>query len=134
MVGLAICKDPAELASNANFVIARAMSKIHSLRPGQNPVTYITNSMKNFCIDQYRKTKTAKRTPPKDQEIKIVAGIEPTLEFLIDDLCKNETDKIIVSKIVFEKQPVTKISEELKMSPNAVRRRLNKLRAVLTRD
>lgn len=131
MIGLPICRDASELASNANIVLAKAINNIHNINTSKNPLTYITNSMRNYCIDQFRKTKVLKRTPPAFQEPKVLPDVEPSMEFLIEDLCKNETDKLIVSKIIFEKQPVVKISKELQMSPSAIRKRLGKLRKAL---
>lgn len=123
-----------DLMSSINWVMTKILNNMHMLDKQKNVLSYISNSVKNFCIDEYRKVMVRKR---REEDYKSMTsskykGIHHTLEFMLEDLTESEEEKHILTKIILEKQELDSISRELNIPRKDIDLLLERVRLELT--
>lgn len=114
--------------------MTKILNNIESLDKQKNILSYITNSVRNFCIDEYRKVVVRTR---REGEFKSVArvsyrGIPHTLEFMLEDLTTNKEEVAILSKIILESKEPKDISIEMNIPVVRIDELLQRVKAELT--
>ena len=113
--------------------MTKILNNINILDKQKNIVSYITNSVRNFCIDEYRKVvvRTRRETDYKSIASAQYTGIPHTLEFILEDLTKNKEEVAILSKIILESKQPLEISKELNISKATIDELLTRVKAEL---
>lgn len=100
----------------------------------KNILSFLSYSVRNFCVDEYRKVRVRKR---RERELKDTTPVgyrtsNYDLGLLIDDLTSDETEKKIITKIVLDKSSPKELSEEFKVPVKQVKALLNRVKEKLT--
>lgn len=104
-----------ELESSINWTLTKIVNNIDVLDVQKNILGYISNSVKNFCIDEYRKISVRKKRDLNyKKQTRDSSGImSHTIEFMLEDLSRNEEEKTILTRIILEKTNLSQISKEM---------------------
>jgi DNA-directed RNA polymerase specialized sigma24 family protein len=123
-----------DLLSSINWVMTKILNNVENLDKQKNILSYITNSVRNFCIDEYRKVVVRTRREGEFKSIAKVSyrGIPHTLQFMLEDLTKNKEEVTILSKIVLENKEIQDISEELSVPKTTIDELLARVKAELS--
>ena len=127
-VKLSITKQ--ELQSSANWVITKMLNNIEILDKQKNILSFITTSVRNFCIDEYRKVVVRSRREGdfKSSAPTSVCGVSHTLEFIIEDISDSDKEAKILSKIILESKKPKDVAIEMKVSNREMNALLTKVK------
>ena len=125
-----------ELQSSADWVLTKVINNIHKLDDQKNILNYIVNSVRNFCIDEYRKVCVRKRKEGIYKTINLnrTTVLELDLDFLIEEVCKTQEEQVVIKKIVFEKENINDIAKNSKLSVRQISNLLSRVKEELVRD
>jgi DNA-directed RNA polymerase specialized sigma24 family protein len=120
-----------ELQSSIDWVLTKIINNIEKLDAQKNVLTYITNSIRNYCIDEYRKVcvRQKKENQVKQSNASRTNILEHSFDFLIEDVCKNEEEEVILKKIIFEKDSIQDISKEINVPVKKIKCFLDRVRS-----
>jgi len=120
--------------SSINWTLTKIVNNIDILQKHKNVLSYITNAVKNFCIDEYRKVAVRRRreTDFKSMVVTHTNGIAHSLEFILEDLTSNDTEKAILTRIAIDKQSVEEVSEQMNIPRREIDSLLMKVKAELS--
>jgi DNA-directed RNA polymerase specialized sigma24 family protein len=117
-----------------DWVLTKIMNNIEKLDAQKNVMTYITNSIRNYCIDEYRKVCVRQRKEYEVKELNSSRTHTPqhSFEFLIQDICKNKEEEVILSRIVFDKESIQDIAKDTNVPVKKIKCLLDRIKTDLT--
>ncbi len=125
--------SPYELQSSIDWVLTKIINNIDHLDSQKNILGYVVNSVRNYCIDEYRKlcVRTRKEGHYKQLNANKVTTLEHTVDFLIDDVCRDDQEKVILRKIVFDKQSLLDVAKEIDVPVKKIKNLLERVKSDL---
>ena len=123
-----------ELQSSINWVLTKVVNNIDMLDKQKNILSYLSNSVRNFCIDEYRKVMVRKRRESNYRAVSSIknSGLTHTLEFMLEDITKSEEEKTILTKIILEKEDLESISRDLNIPIKKIDSLMKRIRSELS--
>ena len=107
--------NSSELQSSIDWVLTKIINNIEKLDAQKNVLTYITNSIRNYCIDEYRKVCVRQKKENQVKQLNATRNniLEHSFDFLIEDVCKNKEEEVILKRIVFDKDSIQDIAKDI---------------------
>ena len=123
-----------ELQSSINWVLTKIINNIEKLDSQKNILTYITNSIRNYCIDEYRKVcvRTRKENHFKQLNSNRVNVLDHSIDFLIEDVCKSPEEETILRKIIFDKENINEVAKEINVPIKRIKVLLERVKSEYT--
>ena len=111
-------------------MLTKIINNIDRLDSQKNVLTYITNSVRNYCIDEYRKVCVRQRKEGYYKQLNAnrVNTLENSIDFLIEDICKSKEEQVILKRIVFDKETVLDISKDTNVPVKKIKNLLNRVK------
>lgn len=122
-----------ELQSSMDWVLTKIMNNVEKLDAQKNVLTYITNSIRNYCIDEYRKVCVRQRKEYLVKQLNSGRHVAPeySFEFLIQDICKSKEEEIILTRIIFDKDSVQDIAKDTNIPVKKIKGLLDRVKTEL---
>ena len=122
-----------ELQSSMDWVLTKIINNVEKLDAQKNVLTYITNSIRNYCIDEYRKVCVRQRKEYQVKQLNSKRNIIPeySFEFLIEDICKTKEEQIILSRIIFDKESIQDIAKDTNVPVKKIKCLLDRVKTEL---
>jgi RNA polymerase sigma factor (sigma-70 family) len=119
-----------ELQSSIDWVLTKIINNIEKLDSQKNALTYITNSIRNYCIDEYRKVCVRQRKENQFKQLNStrVNSLEHSIDFLIEDICKNDEEQVVLRKIIFDKASIQDIAKDTNIPVKKIKSLLDRVR------
>lgn len=123
-----------ELQSSINWVLTKIINNIEKLDSQKNILTYISNSVRNYCIDEYRKVCVRVRKENQFKEINStrVNVLDHSFDFLIGDVCKNNEEEIVLKRIIFDKENISDIAKDTNIPIKKIKVFLDRVKSEFT--
>ena len=119
-----------ELQSSIDWVLTKIINNIEKLDAQKNVLTYITNSIRNYCIDEYRKVCVRQKKENQVKQLNATRNniLEHSFDFLIEDVCKNTEEEVILKRIVFDKDSIQDIARDINVPVKKIKCLLDRVK------